>query len=134
MGEPLPVVDLALVTTAEAAASSLVDNDLVFEDRNLAIVSGTALVAQRLKVVLQLFKGEWFLDADAGIPYFQEILKKGVDPTNVDAILRAKILDTPDVNRIITYSPTIDAAGRIVFGAVTVDTVYGPVDFEGALI
>jgi hypothetical protein len=100
----------------------------------LAIVSGSELVTQRLQVALQLFKGEWFLDADAGIPWYQEILEKGVDVTVVDSILRKQILATEGVNRILTYSSSIDAATRIVSVAFTVDTVYGPVDFEGALI
>lgn len=135
MGEPLPTVDLALVTTAEAAASALVeDNDLVFESRNLATVSGSALVAQRLKVILQLFKGEWFLDADAGIPWYQEILEKGVDPTVVDSILRDAIVSVTDVNRLLVYSSEIDAAARTISVAFTVDTVYGPVVFEEALV
>ncbi|MDK1020043.1 MAG: hypothetical protein QGD90_00205 [Candidatus Hydrogenedentes bacterium] len=125
MAEPLPTVDLGLDVTT---------NDLVFTGRNLTTVSGAALVAQRLKVILQLFKGEWFLDADAGIPWFQEILEKGVDVTVVDAILRAAILGVTDVNRLLIYSSEIDAAARTISVAFTVDTVYGPVVFEGALL
>ena len=125
MAEPLPTVDLALDVTT---------NDLVFTARNLTTVAGAALVAQRLKVILQLFKGEWFLDADAGIPWFQEILEKGVDVTVVDAILRAAILGVTDVNRLLIYSSEIDAAARTISVAFTVDTVYGPVVFEGALL
>ena len=125
MAEPLPTVDLGLDVTT---------NDLVFTGRNLTTVAGSALVAQRLKVILQLFKGEWFLDADAGIPWFQEVLEKGVDVTVVDAILRAAILGVTDVNRLLTYSSEIDAAARTISVAFTVDTVYGPVVFEEALL
>ena len=125
MPEPT-IVDLALDATT---------NDLVFESRDLTTVTGIDLVRQRLNVILKLFKGEWFLDADAGIPYFQEILKKGVDLTNVDAILRAEIIGTEDVNRFISYTPVaLDAATRTISVAFTVDTVYGPVTVEGALI
>ena len=125
MGDIIPTIDLGLDVTT---------HDLVFTARELTTVTGTALVAQRLKIILQLFKGEWFLDADAGIPYLQEILKKGADTTNVDAILRAAIEGTTDVNRILKYSSEIDATTRTVTVAFTVDTVYGPVSFEGALI
>ena len=130
MGEVDPTVDLALnLTTVEATR-----NDLVFADRDLATVSGSELVAQRLQVALQLFKGEWFLDADAGIPWYQEVLEKGVPTTVVDSILRKQIVATEGVNRILKYTSSIDAATRIVSVAFTVDTVYGPVEFEGALI
>ena len=125
MGEVDPTVDLAL---------DLDTNDLTFEDRDLATVSGSELVAQRLQVALQLFKGEWFLDADAGIPWYQEILEKCVPTTVVDSILRKQIVATEGVNRILKYASSIDAATRIVSVAFTVDTVYGPVEFEGALI
>lgn len=125
MGEPLPTVDLGLDVTT---------NDLVFTSRNLTTVAGTALVAQRLKLILQLFKAEWFLDADAGIPYLQEILKKGVAPTVIDAILRNAILNVEDVNRLLKYNSEIDTATRTVTVAFTVDTVYGPVVFEEALL
>ena len=130
MGEVDPTVDLALNLTADEATR----NDLVFAGRDLATVSGSELVAQRLQVALQLFKGEWFLDADAGIPWYQEILEKGVDVTVVDSILRKQIVATEGVNRILKYASSIDAATRIVSVAFTVDTVYGPVEFEGALI
>lgn len=125
MAETPQTVDIAL----DAATG-----DLAFENRDLALVSGAELVKQRLSVILQLFKGEWFLDAEAGIPWFQEILEKGVDEAVVDAILRKAITDTTDVNRLLSYESEIDAATRTITVAFTVDTVYGPVEYEGALI
>ena len=109
-------------------------HDLARDSRDIVLVDGSLLVRQRLSIALQLFKGEWFLDADAGVPWLQEILEKGVAVAVIDAILRDKIIATPGVNRILTYSSEIDAATRTVSVAFTVDTVYGPVEFEGALI
>lgn len=109
-------------------------HDLARDSRDIVLVDGSLLVRQRLSIALQLFKGEWFLDADAGVPWLQEILEKGVAVAVIDAILREKIVGTPGVNRILTYSSEIDAATRTVSVAFTVDTVYGPVEFEGALI
>ena len=125
MGEPAQIVDLALDATT---------HDLAFANRDLATLSGVDLVRQRLAIILQLFKGEWFLDAEAGIPWFQEILEKGVDDAVVDGILRNAITDTTDVNRLLTYESEIDAATRTITVAFTVDTVYGPVEFEGVLL
>ena len=126
MAEPAQKIDLALDPAT---------GDLVFVNRDLATLSGAELVQQRLAIILQMFRGEWFLDADAGIPWFQEILEKGVDTTVVDAILRKAILDTEDVNRLLTYTPAVlDKVNRIISVAFTVDTVYGPVTYEGALV
>ena len=92
------------------------------------------MVKQSLGVALALFKGEWFLDVNAGVPYYQEILKKGVDTSFVDEILRKQILATAGVNRLLVYSSSFDKEARVITVAFTVDTVYGPVEFEGALI
>ncbi len=35
---------------------------------------GVAAVVQSCRVALRMFAGEWFLNLDAGIPYFQSIL------------------------------------------------------------
>ncbi len=121
----LPGVDLLLRDAT---------HDLARDSRDIVLVDGSLLVRQRLSIALQLFKGEWFLDADAGVPWLQEILEKGVAVAVIDAILRDKIVATPGVNRVLTYSSEIDAATRTVSVAFTVDTVYGPVEFEGALI
>ena len=126
MGETRPTVDLKLDTDT---------GDLVLVNRDLVLISGADLVRQRLSIALQLFRGEWFLDAEAGVPWFQDILKKGVPPGRVDEILRKAILGVTDVNRIVTYTPAvIDKVTRVITVAFTVDSVYGPVDFEGALI
>lgn len=34
-------------------------------------------VAQRLTVAFNFFRGEWFLDTREGLPYYEEIIKKG---------------------------------------------------------
>lgn len=125
MGEPRPTVDLKLDPDT---------GDLVLVDRDLVLITGAELVRQRLWIALRLFRGEWFLDAEAGVPWFQSILKKGVAKGTVDELLRERILGVTDVNRILTYSSDIDAAARIISVAFAVDSVYGPVDFEGALI
>lgn len=49
------------------------DNDIVITD-DLQFVYGVEGVMQECRIVLQLFAGEWFLNLDAGIPYWQQIL------------------------------------------------------------
>lgn len=51
------------------------DNDLVVTT-DLQFSYGIEAVAQSCRIALQLFQGEWFLDLDAGIPYWDEILSQ----------------------------------------------------------
>lgn len=71
----------------------------------------SALV-QRLKIKLQLFKGEWFLNTNAGVPYFQEIFVKGFDQAYVDTIFRSIIINTTDVKSLQKYSSSFDRTNR----------------------
>jgi hypothetical protein len=49
------------------------NNDLVVTT-DLQFTYGIAAVAQSCRIALQMFAGEWFLNLDAGIPYWQAIL------------------------------------------------------------
>lgn len=54
------------------------DNDLVVTD-DLQFVSGIAGVAQMCRIAVQMFAGEWFLDLDVGVPYWDAILGQSPD-------------------------------------------------------
>lgn len=49
------------------------DNDLVV-GKDLSFSSGVQAVAQSCRIALQMFEGEWFLNLDVGIPYWDQIL------------------------------------------------------------
>lgn len=51
------------------------NNDLVITT-DLQFSTGVTAVAQSCRIALQMFKGEWFLNLDAGIPYWQSLLGK----------------------------------------------------------
>jgi len=57
-------------------------------------------IAQHLTIRLRMFRGEWFLDVNQGVPYFQDILgKKGIG--NVASILLKRVVEqTPGVVRV----------------------------------
>lgn len=92
---------------------------------DLLLVDGAARVAQQVKVTLLTFLGEWFLDTDFGVPYIESILVKNPKMAAINAILRARIIDVPGVNRIITLVPTFDRPARALRVMFEVDTTYG---------
>lgn len=57
-------------------------------------------VAQSLRVRLAMFKGEWFLDQTAGVPYYQDLLGKKFNEIRARAAFRTVILATPGVGTL----------------------------------
>lgn len=91
------------------------DNDIYFDDSGkLVFIQGTNSdkeILQRIKVRLRFFKGEWFLNTDHGLPYFDNIL--GTKPLNLnilESIFRTQILDVEGVKSIL--ESTIDYDGN----------------------
>jgi len=88
-------------------------NDIVFTNGVSSVTRDQqTVVAQRLKITLQTFLGEWFLNLDTGIPYFQQILNKVRNKSSVDAVFQSAILADPGVLEMVSYSSTLDSAAR----------------------
>ncbi len=70
------------------------------------------VVAQRLAIRLRTFLGEWFLNTEYGVPYFERILRKGVNKTTVDNILREQILEETGVLEIVSFNSEFNPSAR----------------------
>lgn len=102
------------------------DHDLrIGRNGDLLLVDGAARVAQQVKITLLMFLGEWFMDTDFGVPYIESILVKNPKMAAINAILRARIIDVPGVNRILTLTPTFDRPARALRVVFEIDTTYG---------
>lgn len=88
------------------------NGDLALSGGDLVLLEGAEEVAQRLRIRLRLFLGEWFLDASAGMPYFQRILGHKIAEPALLSILREQILDTPGVESIESLTAHLDGARR----------------------
>lgn len=64
------------------------------------------VVAQRLLILLRTFKGEWFLDTEYGIPYFQSILAQKTSKSAVDLIFQKAILAENGVKELTFFEST----------------------------
>ncbi len=107
------------------------DNDIVIQNNDATLITGRDEIAQVLRQELRVFLGEWFLDTAEGIPYFQEILKKNPNPSTVDAIFKNKILSTPGVIELLSYSLEIN--GRNLSLSFSASTQEGIIDFNEVL-
>lgn len=100
-------------------------HDLEVTAFDLSIVNDIDAIVQDIKVRLWFFRGEWFLDTDAGVPYFADILVKNPNIQNVDAIIKTTIVDTDGVNEITDYESEFDSALRRLTVTFSVNTIAG---------
>lgn len=64
------------------------------------------VVAQRLRIRLGTYLGEWFLNTAYGVSYWQRILGKKTTKTAVDRIFQEQILQERGVREIVSFSST----------------------------
>ncbi len=102
--------DLALVLRTDAENPELADLKLV--NGQFVIVDGIDAIAQQIFVQFNWFRGEWFLDTRLGVPYFEQILKKGASVRIVGQIFRQLILRTPGVTGLAKFVFKVDRATR----------------------
>lgn len=79
----------------------------------LIIEDSVEALQQRLIVRLRTFAEEWFLNKNAGLPYFQHIYTQRVDLDAIDSIFRNYILKTSGVSRITFFESSIDRSNRL---------------------
>lgn len=102
-----------------------------------AFVSGADAVAQRLRVRLRLWRGEWLLDQNVGFPWRSILGEKGVNRL-AESLLREAIVSCPGVRSLDRFAFAVDATTRRASLSFTVTTITGePVtvtDFAPVLV
>jgi hypothetical protein len=93
------------------------DGEIRIDGDGLHLVSGLPAVAQLIRIAILLFLGEWFLNLEKGMPWFQEILGQKFDAALIRQRLSERILAVPGVAEILSVAVSFDSESR----AVTVD-------------
>lgn len=104
------------------------EHDLDVSTLDLRLVSGADRVRQQLTIKLRLLTGEWFLDAEFGTPYLQEILGKKLTMSGALAALKKSILEVKDVIQITSFNHQFDNKTRILKVQFVVLTPFGEVE------
>jgi hypothetical protein len=91
------------------------------------VVSDRDQVKQNIKIRLLMIQGEWFLNSQIGLPYFEKILVKNPDFSAIDVMIKATIVDTPEVTGITAYSSMFNKAARRLSISFQASTIYGNV-------
>lgn len=130
---------MELAVTMTATVTNPTPGDLLLSDAGdeVLLTDLASEVAQRLFVALQFFKGEWFLDQNEGVPYFQRILKKNPGDRVIRSIFSQVITRTEGVSRLLSFRYTIgrDRHMSIVFKALLEDgTTFSSTDYAQFLV
>lgn len=101
-----------------------ITNDIMSIDGKVGIVNGSDEVVQRVKTRLRRILGEWFLNINAGIPYFNGDMLGGKNTQYVLMIINAEILKTDGVQEVtdISISYNKDTRKATVFAKITVNS------------
>ena len=92
-------------------------------------VSESAATIQAVATRLRLFKGEWFLNLESGVPWYQRVFIKPARLNEVDKIIRNKITQTEGVDQLTSFDLRFDRDTRKLSVSFSATTIYGD-EFE----
>lgn len=69
-------------------------------------------IEQRIRTRLQTFRGEWYLNEDIGVPYFDEVFVKNPDTSRIRALLMAELSKVPGVSEIVSFDTSFNPGER----------------------
>lgn len=102
------------------------DGDIDLSSGDARLCDGLEAIAQHLKVRLRFIRGEWHLNTDEGVPYFEEIFEVGADLRVVESIIRRVVLGTAGITAITTMRLAPDYATReLAIEDIEAETVLG---------
>lgn len=90
------------------------NNDIIFANNELQLVTGNDQLAQEVKVSLTVAKGEWFLDETEGLNRYS-IMRKNPNKDEVREDILEAISDTSEevVVDSMTFSDIIDRKASV---------------------
>ena len=94
--------------------SILPHNDIHLDETgNLVMAHGVEAIGQHIRQRLMFWKNEWFLDLDAGVDWRADVFSVRPDQKDLaDAIIKARIVETPGVVSIEEYSSSYNRTSR----------------------
>lgn len=126
------ISDAAVLSTGGTGAGFAGGIDLELDgDGDLIVVGDARLtvgpnaVAQGIRRRLQTFRGEWFLDLDFGVPYFQDLLGPKFNAAKARAAFREAIEGSPGVDELLELKVRFESSTRRLYVDWIVLTTFG---------
>lgn len=100
-------------------------NDLELLNFDLQLNSDLSLyVSQKLRIKLSTFRGEWYLNTSAGLPYYEDILIKAPNLDFVADLFKAEIISIDEINEITSFELDLlsNRKLQVTFTAILTDS------------
>lgn len=88
------------------------DNGVVLRSGDWAFALDREGIQQRISQVLKTIAGEWFLDLDFGLPYFEQVLVKNPNLPSVQDLFRRALLSVKGVSSVERLTLSLDTTQR----------------------
>lgn len=89
------------------------DHDIDVSNNDLHLVATESQsIRQRLIIKILTYQGEWFLNSQLGVPYYEFILGANRSKETIDSIMQTAILEEPEVLEITRFKSRIDTISR----------------------
>jgi hypothetical protein len=105
-------------------------HDIAYADHDGSVVEALLQVAQNIETRLRIIYGEWFLNTQIGVPWFDKVFVKNPDVSAIDIIIKSTVEETPEVVQLLEYSSSIDRAKRKLILSFKALTQYGSATFS----
>ena len=99
--------------------------DLVFHNNDLMLIDNAERIGQQIKITLQFWFSEWFLDTTQGIPYLEHIAIKNPNLQHIRQIFRNAIMSVDGVDSVTELTLNVNAKERILSVNYTANTSAG---------
>ena len=99
--------------------------DIALNGADLILIDNAERIAQQIKISLQFWLGEWFLNDTLGVPYLERICVKNPNVQHIRQIFRNTIQNVNGVTAVNALDLSVDAAQRVLTVTYTATTTDG---------
>lgn len=108
------------------------NNEFIIDKGEFILVEDGAQVVQNVRERLLSYRDDFFLDRRQGLPYYQSIFTKPFNLNLTESLVKAEILDTDGVERLLSFQTQFNSATRGLTITFTFETIYN--DVQGVTI
>ena len=106
------------------------NGDIAIINNEIILTPDSVITGQNIKRTLMTCKGEWFLDADMGMPYLDEILVNNPDLQRIEALFIRAVESVEQVVKIISLKVRLGADRKLIVNISVLDDLGNVVDVE----
>ena len=100
------------------------NHDLAIINTDFTLTDDNQVIAQRVTRALLLFKGEYFLNQDIGMPYYEDILGSKNSLDSLQAIFINAVYEVEGVAEVKEFDIAFDNASRTLTINMTIEDIF----------